>query len=139
MKPSARIIFIIEKLKDTDKIPNNLQKEIDTHGDILQVDFIDSYYNLTLKTVASLRFAWLYNECGKTPPEFIMTMDDDVFLNVPPFFKLLNGLSKDCPHPLFGGRFQYKSNCKQVGSTQLYAFKWRIPSLYPRIPYNNVI
>ncbi|QQP37533.1 Hexosyltransferase, partial [Caligus rogercresseyi] len=57
MKPSARIIFIIGKsYLDPDNIPENLQKEIDTYGDILQVDFIDSYNNLTLKAVASLRF-----------------------------------------------------------------------------------
>jgi uncharacterized protein YdhG (YjbR/CyaY superfamily) len=48
------------------------------HGDILQQDFVDSYANLTIKTVFMLK--WLTsNECSTA--KFIMKLDDDAFVN----------------------------------------------------------
>ena len=56
-------------------------------GDILQEDFVDSYMNLTLKSVMGLK--WASRRCPSA--RFLMKTDDDMFVNVP---KLLDYLTK---------------------------------------------
>jgi hypothetical protein len=46
--------------------------------DIIQEDFIDSYYNLTLKTVMAFKWASIFCKNAK----FFMKTDDDMFVNL---------------------------------------------------------
>ena len=55
-----------------------MTEESRTHGDILQEDFVDSYMNLTLKSVMGLK--WVSNHCMKA--EFVMKTDDDIYVNI---------------------------------------------------------
>ena len=54
-------------------------EEYRTHGDIIQEDFVDSYMNLTLKTIMGIK--WAQNYCSKA--SFILKTDDDIFVNIP--------------------------------------------------------
>ncbi|XP_075467375.1 N-acetyllactosaminide beta-1,3-N-acetylglucosaminyltransferase 3-like [Ascaphus truei] len=54
-----------------------LTTESQTYGDILQWDFQDTFYNLTLKQV--LFHQWLENSCPRA--HFVFNGDDDVFVN----------------------------------------------------------
>nr|XP_057919366.1 N-acetyllactosaminide beta-1,3-N-acetylglucosaminyltransferase 2-like [Doryrhamphus excisus] len=56
-----------------------LQMEAQFYGDILQWDFSDTFFNLTLKDV--LFWNWFSKRCGET--RFIFKGDDDVFVNLP--------------------------------------------------------
>lgn len=76
-------------------------------GDIIQENFVDSYNNLTLKTILMLK--WANNNCvnkgercvNKTPMfttnvrvvsvKFIMKCDDDTFVNIPNLVHVLLG------------------------------------------------
>ncbi|XP_047440436.1 beta-1,3-galactosyltransferase 1-like [Mugil cephalus] len=69
----------IERLKE--QVASESQK----HHDILQSDFVDSYNNLTIKTM--VMFEWLSTHCPKT--SYAMKVDSDVFLNVPKLVDLL--------------------------------------------------
>lgn len=60
------------------------------HGDIVQGDFVDSYFNNTLKTVMGLR--WVTEHCSHA--RFIMFSDDDMFVSPTNVLKLLKSLSK---------------------------------------------
>ena len=55
-----------------------LVDENDKHGDIVQQNFTDAYFNLTLKTLAALEWATSY--CPGAG--WIMKLDDDVYLNM---------------------------------------------------------
>ncbi|KAG7161061.1 Beta-1-3-galactosyltransferase 1-like 7 [Homarus americanus] len=54
-------------------------EESRTYGDILQEDFVDSYMNLTLKSVMGLKWASTY--CQQA--HYVMKTDDDMYVNIP--------------------------------------------------------
>ncbi|XP_070541732.1 uncharacterized protein [Ptychodera flava] len=64
-----------------------LKEENDYYHDIVQSTFIDSYQNLTLKTVMMLK--WVANYCPNS--KFVIKVDDDVFVNIENVISLLNG------------------------------------------------
>ncbi|KAL3289390.1 hypothetical protein HHI36_022820 [Cryptolaemus montrouzieri] len=68
-------------------INSNIEKEQFLFGDIIQGKFIDTYDNLTLKTISMLE--WVENFCPKAT--FVLKTDDDMFINVS---KLLDFISK---------------------------------------------
>jgi hypothetical protein len=53
-----------------------VQLESQSYGDILVVDFIDSYYNLSLKSLAILQY--IDDTCNNT--QFIIQGDSDVVM-----------------------------------------------------------
>ncbi|KAM4577835.1 beta-1,3-galactosyltransferase 2 [Fundulus diaphanus] len=55
-----------------------LEKESQQHADIIQLDFLDSYQNLTIKTVMMMQ--WLAAHCPNAP--YAMKVDSDIFVNV---------------------------------------------------------
>ncbi|MBN3299610.1 B3GT2 galactosyltransferase, partial [Amia calva] len=66
-------------------IQGKLERESREHRDIIQKDFVDSYRNLTIKTMMMLD--WLVSYCPTA--SYAMKIDTDSFLNVD---KLVNGL-----------------------------------------------
>ena len=76
-----RYIFIIGKQgKDRNlEYQKKIMIESELYGDILQEDFIDTYENLTLKTIMGLK--WVSQNCHNA--KYVMKIDDDVYLNVP--------------------------------------------------------
>ena len=69
--------FIVGKSTD-EAVQNDLEAESSKHKDIVQVNMIDDYANLTIK-VAGL-FNWLNHNCPEVA--FLLKIDDDVYLNV---------------------------------------------------------
>ena len=54
----------------------NIEKEYRKHGDVIQVDISDTYNNLSLKSVSIL------NRVFKFCVDFLLKVDDDVYVNV---------------------------------------------------------
>lgn len=72
------------------------------YGDIVRGKFIDTYDNLTLKTISMLE--WVDNFCSKAA--FVLKTDDDMFINVS---RLLAFISKHNPeHKAIYGRLAKK-------------------------------
>ena len=62
----------------TNDLQTNVTRESDLYDDILQEDFIDSYANLTVKSLMLLK--WFSKSCEKVP--YVLKTDDDVFINL---------------------------------------------------------
>ncbi len=56
----------------------NISEESLLYGDIIQLDFIDHYRNLTYKAISVLK--WITTFC--TDARFVIKADDDVFVNI---------------------------------------------------------
>lgn len=65
---------------ENNTIQDKIYAEHYRYNDIIQERFIDSYNNLTLKSVMMLK--WVYNHCGENI-NFVMKADDDMFVNIP--------------------------------------------------------
>ncbi|XP_003796690.1 N-acetyllactosaminide beta-1,3-N-acetylglucosaminyltransferase 3 [Otolemur garnettii] len=79
------------------KVNRLLEMEAQVHGDILQWDFHDSFFNLTLKQVLFLQ--WQETRC--TNASFVLNGDDDVFANTDNMVSYLQGHNPG--HHLFVG------------------------------------
>ncbi|XP_076030130.1 beta-1,3-galactosyltransferase 1-like [Oratosquilla oratoria] len=75
---NAKLVFLLGNPHDS-SIQPQVVEEYRTHGDVLQEDFLDSYLNLTLKTVMGLKWAWRH--CPQA--RFVLKTDDDMYVNVP--------------------------------------------------------
>ena len=63
--------------KDVEKVvERKIAEEVERYNDIVQVDFVDSYKNLTLKTMSILR--WLFTYCNTAT--FAIKTDPDVLI-----------------------------------------------------------
>ncbi|XP_056319690.1 UDP-GlcNAc:betaGal beta-1,3-N-acetylglucosaminyltransferase 7, like [Danio aesculapii] len=71
--------------KDSRNLQALVQYEDRTYGDILQWDFMDTFFNLTLKEVNFLRWFSIY--CSDVP--FIFKGDDDVFVHTKNLVELI--------------------------------------------------
>uniref|UniRef100_A0A8C5LYN3 Hexosyltransferase n=1 Tax=Leptobrachium leishanense TaxID=445787 RepID=A0A8C5LYN3_9ANUR len=60
------------------EVQKMLEKEDGTFRDIIQQNFLDTYHNLSLKTVMGME--WVAKFC--TSASYVMKIDSDVFLNV---------------------------------------------------------
>ncbi|XP_063951869.1 beta-1,3-galactosyltransferase 1-like [Lytechinus pictus] len=74
---SARMFFILGTTTN-DTYREGIRREADLHGDILQADFADNYYNLTIKLI--MAFKWAATFCNNN--EFLMSADDDVVMDI---------------------------------------------------------
>ncbi|XP_077040319.1 UDP-GalNAc:beta-1,3-N-acetylgalactosaminyltransferase 1 [Agelaius phoeniceus] len=98
------------------------------YGDIIRQDFVDTYDNLTLKTI--MAFQWFSEFCSSA--RFFMKTDADVFINTPNLVQLLLQLNSSenvfTGYPLIDN-FAYRgADRKRFISYQEYPFR-----LYP--PY----
>ncbi|XP_012943563.1 beta-1,3-galactosyltransferase 1 [Aplysia californica] len=60
-----------------------IDQESETFGDIVQEDFLDTYRNLSLKSVALMK--WVSESCPNST--FVLKADDDMYINVPRLLK----------------------------------------------------
>jgi len=78
-KHSAKIVFLLGTTELPDSaLEKEIKSEMTENGDIIREDFLDSYQNLTLKTLAGVKWASQYCHQAK----FVMKTDDDMYLNL---------------------------------------------------------
>ncbi|PSN51472.1 hypothetical protein C0J52_00709 [Blattella germanica] len=70
---------------DNSTLQEMVEDESLQYADIIQEGFVDSYNNLTLKSVMMLK--WVSNHCASV--RYIMKTDDDMFVNVDNLVRLL--------------------------------------------------
>lgn len=106
-----RVVFLVGQTENS-TIQERIVHESQTHDDMIQESFYDSYYNLTLKSVMMVKWV-VTNGCeGKGESlghffelfklinrsilvaflvNFVMKCDDDIFVNVPNLIHFLLG------------------------------------------------
>ncbi|KAH8284521.1 hypothetical protein KR018_002907, partial [Drosophila ironensis] len=81
---SVRIVFVLGRSQDESMAGNEtmtrILNEAELYNDIIQENFVDSYNNLTLKSVMTLKH--ISRSCNNTTA-FFLKCDDDTFVNVP--------------------------------------------------------
>ncbi|NWQ81710.1 B3GL1 acetylgalactosaminyltransferase, partial [Columbina picui] len=117
-----------EARREDDAAALSVEDENILYGDIIRQDFMDTYDNLTLKTI--MGFRWVTEFCSNT--RFLMKTDSDVFINTPNLVKFLLKLNSSenvfTGYPLIDN-FAYRGFYKKTYiSYDEYPFK-----LYP--PY----
>ncbi|KAG6451560.1 uncharacterized protein LOC115444507 isoform X2 [Manduca sexta] len=88
-----KLVFILG-LPSSDNytgVQRRIEEEVITHGDIIQEDFIDSYNNLTLKSIMMLK--WITHKCDDIV-RYILKTDDDMYINVPNLVENLRNRSR---------------------------------------------
>ncbi|KAH8412177.1 hypothetical protein KR009_000353 [Drosophila setifemur] len=75
--------------RDNELENKSLREENLMYGDMIRGHFIDSYANLTLKTISSLE--WVCRHCPRM--KYLLKTDDDMFINVPKLLTLLGTLT----------------------------------------------
>ena len=82
-----RMVFLVAQGKPDDNAnKTRLEKEHMDHADILQVGFQEQYHKLVFKSLAMLD--WFYESCRRA--QFLLKIDDDVFLNLPKVANILH-------------------------------------------------
>lgn len=95
-------VFLLGNTLSVDHFPDllgMLGHEAELHKDLLQWDYRDTFFNLTLKEVLFLE--WFSQNCPHA--QFILKGDDDVFVNTLRIIDLLEGLSENKAKDLFIG------------------------------------
>nr|XP_049583773.1 beta-1,3-galactosyltransferase 1 isoform X3 [Syngnathus scovelli] len=87
-----RILIIFLLGRNTEPVLNQMvEQESQIFHDIVVEDFIDSYHNLTLKTILGMR--WVATFCPKA--QYVMKTNTDVFVNMDNLiYKLLKPIAK---------------------------------------------
>ncbi|KAG8434256.1 hypothetical protein GDO86_012579 [Hymenochirus boettgeri] len=85
--------------KDHRNLQRLIEQEDQIHGDILQWDFMDTFFNLTLKEVNFLK--WFHIYCPSV--QYIFKGDDDIFVNTGNIMDFLEFKRKDPQINLFVG------------------------------------
>ena len=119
-----RVVFLLG-LPSDHETSLKVYKEAEQYGDVIQGHFLDTYRNLTLKSVMGLR--WISEYCPFV--KSIITIDDDMFLNV---FRINSFLISD-----FSNRKKsIKCFLQQPVIMRDADQKWRIhPQYFPGLTY----
>ncbi|KAM9484299.1 beta-1,3-galactosyltransferase 1 isoform 1-T2 [Salvelinus alpinus] len=122
-----RIITLFLLGRNTDAVLNQMvEQESQIFHDIVVEDFIDSYHNLTLKTLMGLR--WVATFCSQA--QYVMKTDSDIFVNMDNLvYKLLKPTTKP-------KRRYFTGYVINGGPIRDMRSKWYMPrDLYPEAKY----
>ena len=108
---TGRVAFVIG-LPDNDNVQNKIEDENREFKDIIQVDVIDSYANLTIKGTMSNLWSTLFCNNAK----YIIKTDDDILLNI---FRLTTYL-RESAIGLYRTFFCYVQNDEMVARDGKY-------------------
>ncbi|XP_050404508.1 beta-1,3-galactosyltransferase 5 isoform X2 [Patella vulgata] len=81
----VRVVFLLGKVTNP-KTQDDINREFNKHGDVVQGDFIDSYHNLTIKGVMGLH--WVSRYCPHV--KYVVKLDDDVIFDMWKFLNVFN-------------------------------------------------
>lgn len=115
------VLFMLGNVNSS-TLQHKLEIENQIHGDMVQGNFHDSYRNITYKHV--MAFKWFIYECPKA--HFLLKTDDDVFVNLPFLFSILENTSLPLHQQLQRNRLIYCHMIERAKVKRSYRSKWRV-------------
>ena len=100
----------------TSLFQDKLNNESEEYGDIIQESFVDSYANLTVKSLMLLK--WFTHNCDNT--QYLLKTDDDMYINLVKLYDIVQANKK--PTLLLGSLI-----CNAIPIKDPYN-KWYAPS-----------
>ncbi|XP_044290402.1 lactosylceramide 1,3-N-acetyl-beta-D-glucosaminyltransferase [Varanus komodoensis] len=103
LKANIKTLFVLGQPRDNaqrDQMQRMLHMEDKLYGDLIQQDFLDTFYNLTHKLL--MQFSWVNTFCPHA--KFVMSADDDIFIHMPNLVAYLQNLSEVGVQNLWIGR-----------------------------------
>lgn len=92
--PEIKVVFTLG-LTHNSSVHQSLEKEQRKHCDIVQFNFYDNFFNVSLKTAFELHYLYLTTwDDNHGPPELFFLAQDDIYINVPRFVRVQNELSE---------------------------------------------
>ncbi|MFT7802588.1 beta-1,3-galactosyltransferase 2-like [Arapaima gigas] len=124
--------FLLGQVGQTDGLQDELKTESNKHHDLLQANFLDTYLNLTIKTM--LMMEWLVSRCPNAI--YAAKVDTDMFLNVD---FLVNTLLD--PHDVEPKQNYITGSVIRKGLVQWQkSSKWYVPKeVYPQATYPDYV
>jgi len=105
-----------------------LKNEHEEYGDIIQESFIDTYANLTVKSLMLLK--WFSQNCDNT--KYVMKTDDDMYINLVKLYDIVQSNKK--PNLLLGSLI-----CNAIPIKDPYN-KWYVPTyMFSEKKYPNYL
>ena len=112
---NVKVVFLVgQRINET--LQEKLNSESEQYGDIIQESFIDSYANLTVKSLMLLK--WFTHNCDNT--QYLLKTDDDMYINLPKLYEIVQANKK--PNLLLGSLI-----CNAIPIKDPYN-KWYVPS-----------
>lgn len=125
---SVKIYFLLGKTHNS-TVQEFINMESDLYQDIVVENFVDTYNNLTIKTLMLLKLVKL--EC-EDRVKFVMKVDDDTFVNMNNLFQALKNVKRKST--IFG-----KLICRSR-PIRNYSEKWYMPYyMYSKLMYPNYL
>ncbi|KAK3100637.1 hypothetical protein FSP39_022882 [Pinctada imbricata] len=131
-RPSNRrnVLIFTLGLSSDEVVQKLVRREFSTYGDILQGNFIDNYYNNTIKTTMEIR--WAGRICKHS--RFVLLVDDDVIVNFQNLETHVSQITEDKENNLFSGNLKNLDGPMRNKNAKWYMSKYRFPyTCYP--PY----
>ncbi|XP_072932297.1 beta-1,3-galactosyltransferase brn-like isoform X1 [Epargyreus clarus] len=119
----VKILFFLGVHKNPDpSVVSAVEMEKKQYSDIIQMDFQDNYYNMTIKTM--MTFRWAYEHCSRA--DYYLFTDDDMYISVKNLLNYVETAIADVAHDkayenhLFAG-YVFKSSPQRFWTS-----KWRV-------------
>lgn len=116
--PGVKVVFLVGQLVNSSH-QEELVEEAEQYGDLVQEDFLDSYANLTIKSVMLLKWATQACDQGGKGPQYVLKTDDDMYINLAKLWEIVRANKR--PMLLLGSLI-----CNAVPIKDPYN-KWYVP------------
>nr|XP_018910333.1 PREDICTED: beta-1,3-galactosyltransferase 1-like isoform X1 [Bemisia tabaci] len=132
--PSVKVVFLLGKLRnESTEFQERISKEQESFDDIIQENFIDTYHNLTIKSVLMLR--WFVQNCRQA--KYLFKTDDDMFVD---YRVLTKSLREPLPKRIDPGNFLGGVLSQDARPIKNITDKWFMPSyLYAESTYPDYV
>ncbi|XP_067000408.2 beta-1,3-galactosyltransferase 5 isoform X2 [Anabrus simplex] len=115
--PDAKHFFFLGREESETEPSADILSESHQYGDLIVEDFVDTYQNLTLKTLFMLK--WVLDNCAFVP--YILKTDDDMLINTRGLIRQLDHLGDGSQSLVSGMRYRNVSPYRDSSS------KWYVP------------